>query len=258
MKKKRWLIVAIFVIVVAAVAAGAYLWFGRSTTSTVHYLTAKATKGTISQTVSADFTLSSANGATSIALGGGAASDSSTSSSSSSSSSTTTATSSLQIGVDFAGLRPGPRVEPSGGTAATIYAAYTAHAPLRRCTRATGCPTPPTTRAAPPPSTSPSASPSPTATPTPTPTPTTTRTPFPSPSPSATASPVGRRRQLRHLRRGPSPAARALGGQLRDDRFVDHDDLQRRRHTPRAAGRRHARDPPEAPLRLRQAGVRAS
>ena len=40
MKKKRWLIVAIFVILVAAVAAGAYLWFGRTTPSSVHYLTA--------------------------------------------------------------------------------------------------------------------------------------------------------------------------------------------------------------------------
>jgi len=80
MKKKRWLIVAIFVIVVAAAAAAAYLWFGRGTSSTVHYLTAQVTKGTISQTVSADFTLNSATGTTSIALGGGAASDSSTSS----------------------------------------------------------------------------------------------------------------------------------------------------------------------------------
>ena len=87
MKKKRWLIVAIFVIVVAALAAGAYLWFGRDKSATVHYLTAKVTKGTISQTVSADFTLSSANGTTSIALGGGAASDSSSSSSATSSSS---------------------------------------------------------------------------------------------------------------------------------------------------------------------------
>ena len=74
MKKKRWLIVAIFVILVAAVAAGAYLWFGRTTPSSVHYLTAKVTKGTVSQTVSADFALSSANGTTSIALGGGTAS----------------------------------------------------------------------------------------------------------------------------------------------------------------------------------------
>ena len=68
-KRKRWVIVGIFVVVVAAVAAGAYLWLGRDKTATVHYLTAKAATGTISQTVQADFTLSSANGTTSIALG---------------------------------------------------------------------------------------------------------------------------------------------------------------------------------------------
>jgi hypothetical protein len=181
MKKKRWLIVAIFVIVVAALAAGAYLWFGRDKTATVHYLTAKVTKGTISQTVEADFTLSSANGTTSIALGGGAASDSS-SSSSANSSSTGTSTTSLRSTPSTAS--DAVLASSHSGAAATSYAAFdTSSSPtilyasdeLPDASDDSGSP-----------------SASPTVTPSPSPSPTKSRTPFPSPSPSATgAAPSG-------------------------------------------------------------------
>ena len=184
MKKKRWLIVAIFVIVVAAAAAAAYLWFGRGTSSTVHYLTAQVTKGTISQTVSADFTLNSATGTTSIALGGGAASDSSTSSSSNSSSTdtTTTTTSSLQSTTSLASAQV-PASSHGSGAAMTTFAAL-ATAPTTTIHADAVLPAADD-------SGSPSPSPSPTATPTPTPTPTRTTPPRPSPSPSVTTFPSG-------------------------------------------------------------------
>jgi len=187
MKKKRWLIVAVFVIVIAAVAAGAYLWFGRNTSSSVHYLTAKVTKGTISQTVSADFALSSANGTTSIALGGGAASDSSSSSSNSSSTSSPSATtSSVDSSTSLASAEV-PAPSHAGGTATTAYAAYTGQGSAVRLYGSKGLP------AASDASGSPSPSPTATVTPTPTPTPspTKTKTPFPSPSPSAPGFPSG-------------------------------------------------------------------
>ena len=185
MKKKRWLIVAVFVIVIAAVAAGAYLWFGRNTSSSVHYLTAKVTKGTISQTVSADFTLSSANGTTSIALGGGAASDSSSSSSNSSSTSSPSATtSSVDSSTSLASAEV-PASSHAGGTATTVYAAYTGQGSAVRLYASKGLPVASDA------SGSPSPSPTTTVTPTPTPTPTKTKTPFPSPSPSATSFPSG-------------------------------------------------------------------
>ena len=85
-KRKRWVVVAIFVVVVAAVVVGGVLWFGRDKTASVHYLTEKVTTGTISQTVQADFTLGSANGPTSVALGGGAASGTASNATSSTSS----------------------------------------------------------------------------------------------------------------------------------------------------------------------------
>ena len=183
MKKKRWLIVAIFVIVIAAVAAGAYLWFGRNTSSSVHYLTAKVTKGTISQTVSADFALSSANGTTSIALGGGAASSSSSSSSTSSPSATT---SSVDSSTSLASAEV-PASSHASGTALTVFAAYAGQGSAVRLYGSKGLP------AASDASGSPSPSPTATVTPTPTPTPspTKTKTPFPSPSPSATGFPSG-------------------------------------------------------------------
>jgi hypothetical protein len=184
MKKKRWLIVAIFVIVIAAVAAGAYLWCGRNTSSSVHYLTAKVTKGTISQTVSADFTLSSANGTTSIALGGGAASDSSSDSSSSSSTSSPAATTSSVDSATSLASAEVPASSHASGTATTTYAAL-ATAPAT--TIHAGAVLPAADDSGSP---SPSPSPSPTVTPTPTPTPTKTP-PRPSPSPSVTTFPSG-------------------------------------------------------------------
>jgi hypothetical protein len=163
-KRKRWIVVGIFVVVVAAVAAAAYLWLGRSDTATVHYLTSKVTTGTISQTVSADFTLSSENGTTSIALGGGAATGSSSSSASSASSAVTTG--SLQSGT-------------------TTYATYRVTTASAHVTD--GLPD------ASDDSGSPTASPTATVTPTPTLTPTPTRTPTarPSPSPSQSGFPSG-------------------------------------------------------------------
>ncbi len=172
-KRKRWVILAVIVIAVAAVAAGAVWWFGRDDSASVHYLTSEVTKGTISQTVEADFTLSSASGATSIALGGGAASDSS--SDSSSASADTQATSSLSWGTAVV-VSDGA----AGSAVTTTYAALTTTASTDgdapRASDASGSPSP---------SPSSSPSPSPTATSTPTPSPTATNTGFPSPSPSA-------------------------------------------------------------------------
>jgi hypothetical protein len=189
MRKKRWLIVAVFVIVVAAVAAGAYLWFGRSKTATVHYMTAKVTKGTISQTVSADFTLSSANGTTSVALGGGAAS-SSTSSASSSPSATTT--SSVDTTPELASAETLASSHASGA-ATTTYTALTTTAPATALYASDGLPAASSDSGSPSPSPTTTLTPSPSATTTvtPSPSPSTTRTPFPSPSQSATSAPSG-------------------------------------------------------------------
>ena len=226
MKKKRWLIVAIFVIVIAAVAAGAYLWFGRNTSSSVHYLTAKVTKGTISQTVSADFTLSSANGTTSIALGGGAASDSSSSSSNSSSTSSPSATtSSVDSSTSLASAEV-PASSHAGGTATTVYAAYTGQGSAVRLYASNGLPVASEDSGSPSPS--PTTTTTPTPTPTPTPSPTKTKTPFPSPSPSATgfapsAAPA-RRAPLRRLCGGASSTTTSSSTTT---------DRQRRRHAPR-------------------------
>jgi hypothetical protein len=186
MKKKRWLIVAIFVIVVAALAAGAYLWFGRSTTATVHYLTAKVTKGTISQTVSADFTLSSANGTTSVALGGGAASDSSASSSASSSSTGTSATTSLHTTSSPASSAVLVSSHSGGSATATTYAVLTTSSSATTLYAGDGLPSASGASGSPSPSSSPTTTATPTPTPTPSPSPTQTRSPIPSPSPSAT------------------------------------------------------------------------
>jgi hypothetical protein len=190
-KHKRWVVVGIFVVVVAAVAAGAYVWLGRDKTATVRYLTSEVTKGTISQTVEADFTLSSENGTTSIALGGGAATDSSSSSAESDSSSS--ATSSLDDGADVVAAvddsTSGVTVAADGGSSAaagatTTFAAYaTTYAASSH--EADGLPD------ASDDSGSPTASPTPTVTPTPTPTPTRTKTPAPSPSPSQSGFPAG-------------------------------------------------------------------
>ncbi len=185
-KRKRWLIVGIFVIVVAAVAVAGVMWFGRDKSSSVHYLTSKATTGTISQTVQADFTLSSENGTTSVALGGGAASsDSSSSSSSSTSSSTSTTptTSSVSSGLSVASV--GDEVVAD---TTTTYAALTVAAPdtsdVPQASDGSGSPSPS-------PSPTQTATPTPTPTPKPKPTPTKTAFPTPSPSQSGGAQPSG-------------------------------------------------------------------
>jgi len=172
-KRKRWMIVGLFVVVVAAVAVAGVLWFGRDKTASVHYLTAKVTKGTISQTVQADFTLSSENGTTSVALGGGAASSTSSASSSSTSSTATPTTSSLSSGAALAAYDGAGSGAPAATQAA--YASLTTAPADGDLPEASDSGSP-----------SPSPSPSPTKSPTPTPTP--TRTAFPTPSPSSSGS----------------------------------------------------------------------
>lgn len=150
-KRRRWLILAVFVIAVAAAVVGGVLWFGRSETTAVRYLTATAATGTIAQTVQADFTLAAAQGTTTIALGG---------SSTSSSSSTTNSSSSITT-----------------DSAVTTYAAIS--------TVASPTPTPSSSATG---TSSPTPTPSSSSTPTPTPTPSRSGTPTPKPSPSRSAS----------------------------------------------------------------------
>ena len=59
-KRRWWLIVLIVVIVVAAAVAARVLLVDRNKSASVHYLTSTAAKGTIAETVQADFTLASA------------------------------------------------------------------------------------------------------------------------------------------------------------------------------------------------------
>ncbi len=155
-RRRRWWLLAIVVIVVAAAVAGGVWWFfGRSTTATVHYLTATASTGTISQTVSSDFTLASDGGVSSISLSG--------SSSSSSSASSGTGTSAT-----------GAVTGSTGSTAASaVYAAFAAQT------------------SSPSPSPSPTRSVEPTTTPTPSPTPTGSGFPTPAPSQSGSVAPSG-------------------------------------------------------------------
>ena len=109
-KRRWWRIALLVVIIVAAAAVGAVLWFGRSKTATVHYLTATATNGTIAQTVQADFTLVSS--ASSVSSTSGASGSASTSSSASSGTSVTTSTTGVvtalnaDIGQSFNTLQP--------------------------------------------------------------------------------------------------------------------------------------------------------
>jgi hypothetical protein len=72
MRKKRrwWLIVLIVVVVAAAAATAALLLLDRGKSDGVHYLTSTATKGTIAQTVQADFTLAGARDSMTISLSG--------------------------------------------------------------------------------------------------------------------------------------------------------------------------------------------
>ena len=86
--RRRWLTIVIVVVIAAAAATAAFLLLGRNTSSGTHYLTAKATVGTVSDTVQSDFTLSDANDALTISLSG---TGSSSSGSSDSSAASTTA-----------------------------------------------------------------------------------------------------------------------------------------------------------------------
>ena len=116
-KRRRWWLLAVVVIVVAGGVTAGVLWFGRSKTTTVHYLTATAATGTISQTVQADFTLVSAQNAAALtsaqsassSTSTGSTTSSSTSALSSSSSSTSTVSSSQTGVVTKLGVRPGQR-----------------------------------------------------------------------------------------------------------------------------------------------------
>ncbi len=155
MKRRRrrrwWLVAAIAIVIVAAGVTAGLLWFGRDKTPAVRYLTATAATGTISQSVQADFTLTTARNEMTIVLGSGS---SSTSSSSSMTGSTSTTGASLTTGS-----------AASGGLA--TYAALTAFDPS-----------------------SPSPSPSSATTSTPSPTPTPTRTGIPTPTPSGSGTPA--------------------------------------------------------------------
>jgi hypothetical protein len=88
-KRRWWWRAVIVVVVVAGVTAGVVL-LGSSKAQGVRYLTATAATGSIAKTVKADFTLSNARTATTIALG----STSSTASSSTATSTTSSSTSS--------------------------------------------------------------------------------------------------------------------------------------------------------------------
>jgi Putative peptidoglycan binding domain/HlyD family secretion protein len=68
--KRRWWLVVLIVVLVAAAAITAVLLLHRNNGATVHYLTSAAAKGTIAQTVQADFTLANAHDAMTISLGG--------------------------------------------------------------------------------------------------------------------------------------------------------------------------------------------
>jgi peptidoglycan hydrolase-like protein with peptidoglycan-binding domain len=98
-KRRRWLIVLVVVILAAAAATGVLLLLHRGKSAGVHYLTSTAVKGTIAETVQADFTLAAANTAsTTIALGGASAASNSSSSSSNSSSASNSSSSSSSSG----------------------------------------------------------------------------------------------------------------------------------------------------------------
>jgi hypothetical protein len=77
--RRRWLTILIVVIVAAAAATAAFLLLGRNTSSGTHYLTSSATIGTVAETVQADFSLSDAQDAMTISLGGTGTSSSGTS-----------------------------------------------------------------------------------------------------------------------------------------------------------------------------------
>ena len=125
-KRRRWWILAVVVLVVAAAVAGGVLWFGRSKTTPVRYLTATAATGTISDTVQADFTLAAAQGTTTIALGGSSTSGSSATSGNTSAGSTTISSTSpaATTGATFVAFTgtspPTPTPSPSDTATATL------------------------------------------------------------------------------------------------------------------------------------------
>jgi macrolide-specific efflux system membrane fusion protein len=69
-KRRFWLIALIIVVVAAAAVTAALLLLDRGKSDGVHYLTSTAAKGTIAQTVQADFTLTNAKNAMTISLSG--------------------------------------------------------------------------------------------------------------------------------------------------------------------------------------------
>ncbi len=95
-KRRWWLIAVIAVVVVAATVTATLLLLNRNKSATVHYLTSRATTGTIADSVQDDFTLADAQDAMTISLSG--VSTSTSSSSSSSTSSGTTSTTSITSG----------------------------------------------------------------------------------------------------------------------------------------------------------------
>lgn len=106
--KRRWWLVALLVVVVAAAAVTAgLLLLNRNKSATVHYLTSTAAKGTIAETVQADFTLGSAHDATTVSTGtssSSSASSSSSSSSAGSSSGSTTSSSGSTVSTSASGV----------------------------------------------------------------------------------------------------------------------------------------------------------
>ncbi len=155
-RRRRWLLAV--VVAIAAVVAGGVWWSTRDQTATVHYLTATASTGTISDTVEADFTLASDGGVSSISLSGGS---SSTSGSTSSGTSTTAAATG----------------STGAGAAATVFAGYETPSPS------------PTPSASVEPTSTPS--PTPSGSGTPTPAPTGSGSPVPTPIQTADVTPSG-------------------------------------------------------------------
>jgi len=159
-RHRRWWILAIFLVVVAAAAVGGILWFGRSKTPAVRYLTATAATGTIADTIQADFTLAAAHGTTTIALGGSAASSgAATGNSSTSTGATSSTTTSSRTNTNTAVATFVARATSDSGSPVPTPSAST-----------TDMPTP---------------SPSATTTPKPTPKPRPSRTRTPSPKPTS-------------------------------------------------------------------------
>ncbi|MEZ5124966.1 MAG: HlyD family efflux transporter periplasmic adaptor subunit [Thermoleophilia bacterium] len=159
-KRRRWWLLGALVIVAAAVSGGLYWYFGGDEATPVTYLTDTVSKGTLSQTIEADFTLASGQTATSISVAGTSSSSSSTTADTDS----TTADAADAQEVAFAATASG-----SGAVASVdpIFAAYASCSPT--------------------PSPTPTITPTDTPSPTPTPTPTSSGRPTPTPTPTPTS-----------------------------------------------------------------------